>query len=301
MKLRKEKNKTYKEIAHELRISPREISKILKEDNGEKEAKERKKIVLSKTTLALQHFKRGKNPIDVAIKLDLSLKDVNSLYNDYLSSNNLNHLVETFKEFDNDSLQDYITYCRSMKEQGIGKKEIVEAIKKINDYPKIKDEYDAVSDKVKELKSQGDFYIQDNKLYIRKNCELNNENNSLVLKNEAEKRILKATANELNKIRDLLENIKNSKDYADLNNKAKEQINKFLNQKKELFEIAIRLILDTIKADPEKDILINNILYPSENPNSAYFLLAYEEKIAKIAEALYNLSVELNTNNILNS
>jgi hypothetical protein len=83
-----------------------------------------------------------------------------------LSSNNLNHLVETFKEVDNDSLQDYITYCRSMKEEGIGKKEIVEAIKKINDYPKIKDEYDAVSDKVKELKSQRDFYIQDNKLYI---------------------------------------------------------------------------------------------------------------------------------------
>lgn len=68
-----------------------------------------------------------------------------------------------------------------------------------------------------------------------------------------------------------------------------------------MFEIAIRLILDTIKADPEKDILINNILYPSENPNSVYFLLAYEEKIAKIAEALYNLSVELNTNNTLNS
>jgi hypothetical protein len=128
-----------------------------------------------------------------------------------LSSNNLNHLVETFKEVDNDSLQDYITYCRSMKEEGIGKKEIVEAIKKINDYPKIKDEYDAVSDKVKELKSQRDFYIQDNKLYIRKNCELNNENNSLVLKNEAEKRILKATVNELNKIRDLLENIRTVK------------------------------------------------------------------------------------------
>jgi hypothetical protein len=59
LKLRKEENKTYKQIAHELRISPREISRILKEDNGKEEAKERKKIVLSKTAQALQLFKRG--------------------------------------------------------------------------------------------------------------------------------------------------------------------------------------------------------------------------------------------------
>jgi hypothetical protein len=58
LKLRKEENKTYKQIAHEFRISPREISRILKEDNGKEETKERKKIVLSKTTQTLQLFKR---------------------------------------------------------------------------------------------------------------------------------------------------------------------------------------------------------------------------------------------------
>ena len=52
LKLREE-GKTYRDIAHELLISPREISRILKEANGEKEAKERKKIVLSNTAKAL--------------------------------------------------------------------------------------------------------------------------------------------------------------------------------------------------------------------------------------------------------
>ena len=42
LKLREE-GKTYRDIAHELRMSPREISRILKEASGEKEAKERKK------------------------------------------------------------------------------------------------------------------------------------------------------------------------------------------------------------------------------------------------------------------
>ena len=43
------KVKTYRNIAYDLLISPREISSILKEANGEKEAKERKNIVLSNT------------------------------------------------------------------------------------------------------------------------------------------------------------------------------------------------------------------------------------------------------------
>jgi transcriptional regulator len=45
LKLREE-GKTYRDIAHELRMSPREISNILKKANGETEEKERKKIVL---------------------------------------------------------------------------------------------------------------------------------------------------------------------------------------------------------------------------------------------------------------
>ena len=110
LKLREE-GKTYRDIAHQLLISPREISRILKGANGEKEAKERKKIVLvlSNTAKALQLFKRRKSPTEVAIKLDLNLQETNSLYYNYLSLNHLHHFVETFKQFDNVSLQDLIT------------------------------------------------------------------------------------------------------------------------------------------------------------------------------------------------
>ena len=34
-------------------------------------------------------------------------------------------------------------------------------------------------------------------------------------------------------------------------------------------------ILDLIKADPDKDIIINNILYPNENPEFGYFIISY--------------------------
>ena len=301
LKLRDE-HKTYRDIAHELRMSPREISKILKKANGEIEEKERKKIVLSNTARALQFFKRGKSPTDVAIKLDMSPQEANSLYFNYLSLNNLHHFVETFKQFDNDSLQDFIDYYDFMKENGITKEEIVEAFKISKDYPKIKEEYHDISDQLPDLQRQRDFYISDNKILICKNCELNNEHNSLVSKIKSQNRILLLTVNELNIKRELLDTIKNSEDYVILKNKIEEQINDFLNHKKEFFELVAMTILNIIKQDPKKEILISNILHSNENLDSEFYLISYEEKIAKIAaNTLSDIVLEINTKNILNS
>jgi hypothetical protein len=73
----------------------------------------------------------------------------------------------------------------------------------------------------------------------------------------------------------------------------------FLNCKKEFFKLVVTTILNIIKQDPTKDKLINNILYPNENPDSEFYLVSYEEKIARIAETLYFLSLEIITNRIL--
>ena len=233
--------------------------------------------------------------------LDLSPQEANSLYNDYLTLNKLHHFVERFKEFNNDSLQDLVDIYDYMKENGITKEEIVEAIKISNDYPKIKEEYYKISEKLKELKIQSEFYVSDNKLLSCKNCELVNEHNSLILKIESEERMLQLLRNDINKNREMLENIKNSEDYAILKNKIKEQLNDFLNQKEDLFKLAVWTILDIIKRDPKKDILISNILNSNGNYDSQNYLDFYEEKIAKIAvDSLTEIAFKINTKNILN-
>ena len=114
--------------------------------------------------------------------------------------------------------------------------------------------------------------------------------------------MLELTVNELNIKRELLDTIKNSEDYVTLKNKIEKQINDFLNHKKEFFELVAMTILKIIKQDPKKEILINNILYPDENPQSGFFIISYEEKIAEIvANTLSDIVLEINTNNILNS
>jgi hypothetical protein len=137
---------------------------------------------------------------------------------------------------------------------------------------------------------------------ISKNCELNNEYNSLLLKIESKSKLLELTENELNKKRELLESIKNSEDYTTLKNKVEEQLNEFLNQKKELFKLAAMTILNIMKQDTEKEILISNILHPNENPDSGFYLISHEERIAQnAADTLHNHAVEINKNDILNS
>jgi hypothetical protein len=117
---------------------------------------------------------------------------------------------------------------------------------------KIKEEHHNISEELKDLKRQIEFYILDNNLLRCKNCELNNEHNSLVLKIESEERMLQLHENEINKKREILENIKNNKDYAILKNKIEEQINDFLNHRKEFFKLVAMTILNIIKPIQKK-------------------------------------------------
>ena len=125
-----------------------------------------------------------------------------------MSLNNLHHFIETFKQFDNESIQDFIDCYNFMKKNEIDKKEIIEIIKMSNDLPKIKEEYHDISNQLTDLRKERDFYISDNKLLISKNCEINNECNSLLLKIESKYKILQLTDNELNKKRELLDTLK---------------------------------------------------------------------------------------------
>ena len=68
---------------------------------------------------------------------------------------------------------------------------------------KIKEEHQNISEELKDLKRQIEFYILDNNLLRCKNCELNNEHNSLVLKIESEERMLQLHENEINKKREI--------------------------------------------------------------------------------------------------
>ncbi|HEX5185446.1 MAG TPA: hypothetical protein VFV86_01025 [Nitrososphaeraceae archaeon] len=96
--------------------------------------------------------------------------------------------------------------------------------------------------------------------------------------------------------------IKNSEDYTILKNKTEEYLNDFLNPKKDLFKLSAETILNLIKQDPTKDILISIIINSNGNLGSQSFLDSYEEKVAEIAaDTIFDIALEININDILNS
>lgn len=94
IKLYKE-GKKYKEIAEIVRISPRDIGRIINEYTGEKTTIYAK----STTSKAYQLFLNGRFPIDVAIELDLNYEEVMKAYNESLSLRRMESLEAIYRNY----------------------------------------------------------------------------------------------------------------------------------------------------------------------------------------------------------
>ena len=105
------KGYTNRQIAQELRISSRDIIKILKEDEREekearereakqKEEKEKTRLFSSNRSEALKLYKIGTTPVDVAIKLDISAEDAKTIYREYCSLTSPFQFVQLYTELD---------------------------------------------------------------------------------------------------------------------------------------------------------------------------------------------------------
>lgn len=104
---------------------------------------------------------------------------------------------------------------------------------------------------------------------------------------------------QIDKKKELLEDLKDSAYFENVKQKIRNQTNKILNDKKTFFKLAITTILQTIKKDQEKNILIENLLNYKENlPYSEQYLAYYEQKISEMSDNLHDIISEITTVNI---
>ena len=96
IKLYKE-GKTYKEITEIVRISPRDIGRIINEYSGERTTIYTK----SSTSKAYDLFLKGKSQIQVAIRLDLKYEEVMKAYDEYLSLQRIRSFETMYKTYKN--------------------------------------------------------------------------------------------------------------------------------------------------------------------------------------------------------
>jgi hypothetical protein len=90
--------KTYRQIAEEARICPRDIKTILNKVVKERESEES----LSVSSQAYKLFLAGNSPIEVAIALNLRETDVAQLYKEYWTLCHLHDLTQVYEEIKSD-------------------------------------------------------------------------------------------------------------------------------------------------------------------------------------------------------
>jgi predicted DNA-binding protein YlxM (UPF0122 family) len=90
------KNYTYRQIATEVRMSPNQISKIIRRHEEKNDAIANKKKVLSHSSQAYKLFSEGKDNVQVAIKLDLPQEQITQFRLEYWRLQNQDELESMY-------------------------------------------------------------------------------------------------------------------------------------------------------------------------------------------------------------
>jgi DNA-binding CsgD family transcriptional regulator len=177
-----EEGKTTREIARIERMSIRDISKIIKEEEVRKQSHEddsQKQLEGKISAAAYSLFNQGKTPVEVAIELELAEPQVSKLYKEYLHLQGFLEIVWLCDKIGEDAwaLLELYQMCNS---SGMSNKEIVKAVDiALNTLPSADENYFQTRKKVNELVGTERQLLDHNEVLKAKNFSLINEMSDL--------------------------------------------------------------------------------------------------------------------------
>ena len=118
--------KTMREIAKIERMSIRDISAIIKEEEARRQRYKDQQQQEEVSSKAYKLFSEGKHPVDVAIALNLRQPEATKLYNEYWKLKRMHVLNSIFKET-NGKLRPFLKLFRLMKEKHMNVAQVIYA------------------------------------------------------------------------------------------------------------------------------------------------------------------------------
>src|SRR6187200_1097767 len=125
--------KTVREIAKEARMSFRDIGAILNkaDEAQQRKGQEQDNQQLSLFTQAYKLFSQGKNPIEVAVALNVRESEVTRFYKEYLKLNQMHDLNMIYEELKGDIIP-FLKLYRSAKAAGMSVEHVVNLLRIAN-------------------------------------------------------------------------------------------------------------------------------------------------------------------------
>jgi hypothetical protein len=326
--------KTYREVAKEARISPRDIGVILnkavedkksekskeEQDNnsGEKNQNQEQEQRLSLAAQAYKLFSERKTPLEVAIALNLRESEATKVYKEYWKLKQLNNLNMVYEELKGD-IKPFLKLYKLAKAKGMGVKQAVNLLAIANN------DLSALEKRFKRLRNDTSMLQFQKRIDERSLYQLNNQIasttkllSSFRLSCKRERREIEKVCNEKARLEAIVTGFKSSnEEYLKIKQAADEQVKSVLTDSKLILNFATFSVIELLRRNPElynfviHDNSYNTTIsygsnYPSlmlsgrqqqqQSFNDSYTALIIEE-----AEKLYNELITEVTNGVISS
>lgn len=261
-----EQGRTYREIAREARISPRDIKIIVdnaieqkekavqKEDGNGNDDTNKAQQQLSVSTQAYELFSENKTPAEVAIALDIRESEVSKYYREFWKLNDLHDLNSIYKEIAIDGVAHLLRLYRFTKNAHMGIREVVNLLKLANNelpslenrYHKLKREVDGLE--YQKVNSKRTLHRLEDQI-----INLNQMRDYYRISCKGEIRNLGYWRKEMTRLRGLVIGFKsNNEEYLKIKRTVEDKISSILSDGKTLLRLACFSLIDSMRKDPDK-------------------------------------------------
>jgi hypothetical protein len=285
-------NKTYREIAKEVRICPRDIGIILKKASGEMEEKqEKEKLSLSPSAHAYRLYSEGMTLLEVAIALDLNESEATKYYEEYLDLKQMYELRTIYEEIGGDILQ-FLKLFRLSKKERINPQHIVSLLRIAkNDLPELERRYHRLKRDIVLLE-----------LEKQKLEQMGGQVRILAKMSEDYKQQIEELRRKKMALESLIKKFENNKVNMKIRRIAEEEVNNTLSKSKNLLTLAVSSVIESIMNDHTGyNFLINSNQYKDDKWSASHpiFIDKYRSLILDNSQALFEFMEKELTDNII--
>ena len=306
-------HKTYAEIAQIVRMSPRDIHAIVKEEESRRQKYQHQQQQEDMSSKAYKLFSQGKTPVEVAIALNLRELEATKYYREYWKLKQLHRLNSLYEEIGDDIRQVLELYRRARKE-GLGIKQVVKLIQLAEEDNTLGLSYLEKWRKwcIEEIRDL-DTQIEKSKKHLYsvndEIASLKQLLNSYHISCERKRQESESLNNEISRLETLISRFNNNNEgYSKLKHIVKENVKAVLSENKQVISISFAALIKTLKADPEMANLIYNMSATpdgsrhdnnNDDNNISKYLELNKPRILDLSEKNYENIVEALTNNAI--
>jgi hypothetical protein len=299
--------KTTREIAKLERMSIRDISTILKEENARRQKHKDQHQQEEKSSKAYKLFSEKKSRVEVAVALNSREPEITNMYREYWRLKGLHKLNLIYKETNSKIWIVLKLYKELIKKRHMSIEQVVNivdiAIHKLpymeSLYRQAKEEIDKIQRTRQHLSN--DIKSLENKISILDKIAFSSSEQDC---KRTEQRVQDLTAQK-DRLEKLIANILNGEGYSKLKQIVRENVKAVLADNKKLMSVSFAAIIQTLKADPQMVKLIYSISSANNgeeyNNNIIKYLESNKDSILYLTEKNYENLVEALINNVIDT